>query len=83
MQPTLSSSREAGRSGSKQKEGGAYVRQRSVSNADPFQDSVDEEGMAGSSGMQRSNTTGKSFSQSLKRRFGSLRKKKGSEEAGY
>ncbi|KAK4136590.1 hypothetical protein BT67DRAFT_447942 [Trichocladium antarcticum] len=67
-----------------QKEGGAHVRQRSVSSAaDPFLDDADDYGMPGSSGVQRSNTAGKSLSQSLKRRFGSLRKKRGSEEAGY
>lgn len=67
-----------------QKEDGAHVRQRSVSSAaDPFLDDADDYGMPGSSGVQRSNTAGKSLSQSLKRRFGSLRKKRGSEEAGY
>jgi hypothetical protein len=43
------------------------------------------EGEAGSSGLQRSNTSGKNnLAQSLKRRFGSLRKRRaGVEEAGY
>jgi hypothetical protein len=38
--------------------------------------------MAGSSGLQRSNTTGKKLAQGLKRRFGSQRRKRLSDEAG-
>lgn len=61
------------------------VRQRSVSNGaqllPPGMD--DGAGAAGPSGLQRSNTTGKSLTQSLKRRFGSLRRKRAIDEAGY
>ncbi|KAL2135507.1 hypothetical protein VTI74DRAFT_8238 [Chaetomium olivicolor] len=58
-----------------------HVRQRSVSSGDQLQSSFEE---AGSSGLQRSNTTGKNLASSLKRRFGSLKKKKtAGEEAGY
>ena len=47
------------------------VRQRSFSNgALPDMD----QGVADSSELQRNNTTGRSFGQSLKRRFGSLRR---------
>jgi hypothetical protein len=37
----------------------------------------------GDAGLGRSNTTGKSFAQSLKRRLGSLRRKRVGDEAGY
>jgi hypothetical protein len=47
------------------------VRQRSFSSG--AQPDVDRD-VAGSSALQRNNTTGKSFSQSLKRRLGSLRR---------
>lgn len=75
---------------SKQKSDGTQVRQRSVSNAkdepispeqsraDPFSDSHAAEG-----GIHRSNTTGRSLAQSLKRRFGSIRRKKSPEDGGY
>lgn len=79
----------------KGKEGATtHVRQRSVSNGAQLQPLMagdgyggQEEGVmgaeaSGSSGLQRSNTAGKSLGQSLKRRFGSLRRKKvaGGEE---
>jgi hypothetical protein len=84
MQPSSSSrDHDYGGGGSKHKEGGTQVRQRSVSNGAQLLPGVDGEASAGSSGLQRSNTTGKSLAQSLKRRFGSLRKKRPSEEAGY
>jgi hypothetical protein len=47
------------------------IRQRSFSSG--AQPDVDRD-VAGSSALQRNNTTGRSFSQSLKRRFGSLRR---------
>ncbi|KAJ4297011.1 hypothetical protein N0V88_003927 [Collariella sp. IMI 366227] len=78
MQPTSASRGTHGTD--KGKETGAHVRQRSVSNADQLQPGYEE---AGSSGLQRSNTTGKGLASSLKRRFGSLRKKRVGEEAGY
>jgi len=97
MQPTSpSSSRGHGHSsgGSKQKEGvTTRVRQRRASNGGGGSQQlspglVDDnaegaEAEAGSSGLQRSNTGGKNIAQSLKRRFGSLRKKRAGEEAGY
>ena len=85
MQPTATSSGGTISSTSgKHKEGhGTHVRQRSVSNGDQLQQGYADEVGAGSSGLQRSNTTGKSLTQSLKRRFGSLRRRKGPEEAGY
>lgn len=76
LQPTVAAPDGSG--GSKFKEGRANVRQRSVSHGDQWFN----EQMAGSSGLQRSNTTGKSIAQSLKRRFGSLRRRRGPEEAG-
>jgi hypothetical protein len=84
MQPT-SSSRDYGYDGrgDKGKEGMTHVvRQRSVSNGAQLLPGTDD-AVAGSSGLQRSNTTGKSLTQSLKRRFGSLRKKRATDEAGY
>ncbi|KAK4105683.1 hypothetical protein N658DRAFT_417512 [Parathielavia hyrcaniae] len=74
--------------GGKHKERGTNVRQRSVSNgAQLLPDDTDEsdadEPDAGSSGLRRSNTTGSSIRQSLRRRFASLRKKKPAEKAGY
>ncbi|KAK4032625.1 hypothetical protein C8A01DRAFT_50614 [Parachaetomium inaequale] len=88
MQPSPSSFRDYrhGGSDSKRKDGGGatHVRQRSVSNGGA-QGMGGEEGEAGSSGLQRSNTTsGKNnLAQSLKRRFGSLRRRRAGEEAGY
>ncbi|KAM7206735.1 protein pal1 [Rhypophila sp. PSN 637] len=70
-------------------------RQRSVSNAspraeyrsDPFSDGFAEAGpsssASGAAGLGRSNTTGKSLAQSIKRRFGSLRRRKQTEERVY
>ncbi|GAB1310251.1 Pal1 cell morphology protein [Madurella fahalii] len=68
--------------GGKFREGSAHVRQRSASNGAQHQAMVNE-GVAGSSGLQRGNTTGRSIAQSLKRRFGSLRRRRGADEAGY
>ncbi|KAK4193476.1 hypothetical protein QBC35DRAFT_107592 [Podospora australis] len=68
------------------------VRHRSVSinegpssSSPPLPAFVDEVGggSGSSGGLQRSNTTGKSLTQSLKRRFGSLRRKKVPGEEGY
>ncbi|KAJ4413524.1 hypothetical protein N0V85_003526 [Neurospora sp. IMI 360204] len=65
-----------------QKEGNTRVRQRSVSNAAAttgYGGGYDYEGGGGgesSSGLRRSNTTGKNIAQSLKRRLGSLRRKR-------
>ncbi|KXX80154.1 Protein pal1 [Madurella mycetomatis] len=72
----------AASAGGKLRRSSAHVRQRSVSNGAQHQAMMNE-GVAGSSGLQRSNTTGKSIAQSLKRRFGSLRWRKGSDEVGY
>ncbi|KAK5663547.1 hypothetical protein OQA88_3978 [Cercophora sp. LCS_1] len=71
------------------KDNSAYVRHRSVSNTDdapppPPKDSSNvflNDNY--SSGIRRSNTTGKSLTESLKRRFGSLRRKKVVEERVY
>ncbi|EAA35362.1 hypothetical protein GE21DRAFT_365 [Neurospora crassa] len=71
----------SGLMGYQQKEGNAKVRQRSVSNATPTTTgygggggySNDYEGESG--GLRRSNTTGKTIAQSLKRRLGSLKRK--------
>ncbi|KAK4129412.1 hypothetical protein N657DRAFT_640030 [Parathielavia appendiculata] len=82
MQPTFSFRDHHSSGDGKHKEGGTHVRQRSVSNGAQLLPDVDE-ASAGPSGLQRSNTTGKSLAQSLKRRFGSLRKKRPSEEVGY
>ncbi|KAL2199094.1 hypothetical protein P885DRAFT_31553 [Corynascus similis CBS 632.67] len=69
-----------------------HVRRRSASTGAAYQqlppgmvEDDDDWGDAGgsSSAMRRSNTTGKNIAQSLKRRIGSLRKKKVGEEAGY
>lgn len=63
-------------------------RQRSVSNAsprgeyqnDPFSNEfAGPSSGSGSAGLGRSNTTGKSLAQSIKRRFGSLRRRKHEE----
>lgn len=65
-----------------QKEGNTRVRQRSVSNAAAttgYGGGYDYEGGGGgesSSGLRRSNTTGKNIAQSLKRRLGSFRRKR-------
>ncbi|AEO53337.1 hypothetical protein MYCTH_2294504 [Thermothelomyces thermophilus ATCC 42464] len=76
---------------SRPKEGGtAHVRQRSLSANGAYQrlppgivDDGDDDGYGGgSSGLGSSNTTGKNIAQSLKRRFGSLRKKRAGDEAG-
>ena len=67
---------------SKNQEGVTQVRQRSVSNGAQLQPGMGDDA-AGSPGLQRSSTTGKSLTQSLKRRFGSLRKKRVADEAGY
>lgn len=66
----------------RQKDNGAQVRHRSVSNTDdapppPPKDSPNDDS---GGGIRRSNTTGKSLAESLKRRFGSLRRKKVGEE---
>ena len=75
---------------SKHKDGGGatHVRQRSVSNGGAQgRGRAEGEGAgdAGSSGLQRRNTAGKNnLAQSLKRRLGSLRKRRvGVEETGY
>ncbi|KAK0630047.1 hypothetical protein B0T17DRAFT_527377 [Bombardia bombarda] len=71
------------------KENGTSVRQRSVSNAmegssayplpesNPFSDHYST---GNQQGVQRSHSTGKNIAQTLKRRFGSLRRKKAPEE---
>lgn len=78
--PGSTSNSSAGLMGYQQKEGNtAKVRQRSVSNATPSSTgygggySNDYEGESG--GLRRSNTTGKTIAQSLKRRLGSLKRK--------
>ena len=74
---------------STEKNTGTRVRHRSVSNAagwthSPTQQSQDPFGdYAANSDLQRRNTTGKSFAQSLKRRIGSMRRKKAPEERVY
>ncbi|KAK3329487.1 hypothetical protein B0H66DRAFT_27169 [Apodospora peruviana] len=87
MQPHKRSPRNTRDNG---KDSGARVRQRSVSHANatprtadyplenegPFSDHFSGTPAGGSSGIQRRNTTGKSLAQSIKRRFGSLRRKK-------
>ncbi|KAK3310248.1 uncharacterized protein B0T15DRAFT_517910 [Chaetomium strumarium] len=80
--PSTSSHGRRGGGGGEYKEEGTRVRQRSVSNGAQLQPEADDDGIAGSSGLQRSNTTGKKLAQGLKRRFGSLRKKRLSDEAG-
>lgn len=76
---------------------GPFHRQRSISNAsprseyrsDPFSNefsasSSSSAAAAGSGGgLGRRNTTGKSLTQSIKRKFGSLRRKKQHEERVY
>jgi hypothetical protein len=58
---------------------GPAARPRSVSNADKATSTAYAVPTAGEeSGLRRSNTTGKKLSDGLKRRFGSLRKKRGS-----
>ena len=58
---------------------GPAARPRSVSNADKATSSAYAVPANGEeSGLRRSNTTGKKISEGLKRRFGSLRKKRGS-----
>lgn len=68
--------------------GGRVVRQRSISNADetagatsPLMRRGSREGYATNNDLRRRNTTGNKLAEGLKRRFGSLRRKKGSEEA--
>jgi len=68
----------------------AHVRQRSVINADkgpapPPKDYPSAYGgdYSSSGNLQRSNTTGKSLTQMIKRRFGSLRRRKATEERVY
>ncbi len=82
MLPTTLPQNQGYSDSSKHKEGVTQVRQRSVSNGAQLQPGMGDDA-AGSSGLQRSNTTGKSLTQSLKRRFGSLRKKRVADEAGY
>lgn len=75
--------------GGEKKEGNTRVRQRSVSNAaatgaatgaysngnDYYEVGGGESSGFGTSGVRRSNTTGKNIAQSLKRRLGSIRRK--------
>jgi hypothetical protein len=70
-------------------DGGARVRHRSVSNADetagpasPLFRQDSREAYATNADLHRRNTTGNKFAEGLKRRFGSLRKKKVAGE-GY
>lgn len=73
-----------GANGRDNKGNGAKVRQRSISNAAdryrPAPTSPTADPYATNSDLHRSNTTGKKFAEGLKRRFGSLRRKRGSEE---
>ncbi|KAK3942763.1 protein pal1 [Diplogelasinospora grovesii] len=80
MQPMLSRN-----NGDRKEDSGARVRQRSVSNAaegssSRYQPNGYSNDVSNSSNLHRSNTTGKSFTQSLKRRFGSIRRKKTPEQ---
>ncbi|KAK3300196.1 uncharacterized protein B0H64DRAFT_448287 [Chaetomium fimeti] len=91
MQPTVSSSssrsydRHRGHYGHHSNHGkaeeGVTLRQRSVSHGDAR--GRGDDGEAGSSGLQRRNSAGKGLAQSLKRRFGSLRRGRAGEEGGY
>ncbi|KAK4157752.1 protein pal1 [Chaetomidium leptoderma] len=87
MQPTTTSSRDY--SSSNKRAQGVVVthtrrhHHRSASNGGADMEEEGEGVPSSSSGLQRSHTTGKSLTQSLKRRFGSLRKKRPSEAAGY
>ncbi|KAK4444080.1 protein pal1 [Podospora aff. communis PSN243] len=83
MQPTASATGHS-------KLNGTNVNQRRVSLTDqaPPPPPKDYPGTYGSGhsaggGLQRSNTTGKSFTQLIKRRFGSLRRRKDNEERAY
>jgi hypothetical protein len=69
----------------KQKQGGnTYVRQRSASSGAELLPQVYAHEDSASSGLQRSRSSaGESLAQTLKRRFGSLRRKKVAKEAGY
>lgn len=69
--------------GGTRKDRGAGVRQRSVSSAAGGRPASPPPANAtsSSSGIGRSNTTGKRLSDGLKRRFGSIRRRKDSEDA--
>ncbi|KAH8906110.1 hypothetical protein BR93DRAFT_730242 [Coniochaeta sp. PMI_546] len=74
--------------GSSRKDHGAHVRQRSISHVDeqagPASSLMPHESRdayATDSDLRRRNTTGNKFAEGLKRRFGSLRRKKNPEEA--
>lgn len=73
---------------SSRKDHGAQVRQRSISNVDeqagpasPFMRRESGEAYTTNADLHRRNTTGNKFADGLKRRFGSLRRKKNSEDA--
>lgn len=73
---------------SARKDRGGRVRHRSISNAEetagpssPLMRHDSREVYATNNDLRRRNTTGNKFAEGLKRRFGSLRKKKGSEES--
>lgn len=75
--------------GSPRKDHGAHVRQRSVSNeaeeagpASPFMRRHESyDAYATNTDLRRRNTTGNKFAEGLKRRFGSLRRKKNPEDS--
>ncbi len=70
--------------GNKHKEDTAQVHQQSASKSAHLHPEMADTKAGPSSGSQRNNTAGKSFTQSLKRRFGSFRKKKtSSDDVGY
>jgi hypothetical protein len=84
MQPT------ANATGNSKLNGTNAVHQQRVSSTDeapppPPKDypSTYGNGYSTGGGLQRSNTTGNSFTQLIKRRFGSLRRRKGNEERAY
>jgi hypothetical protein len=82
MQPTTT------RSSSSRKDHGARVRHSSVSNADerrpiagPSEPLVRHDAYTRNTDLHRRNTTGNRFAEGLIRRFGSLRRKKNSEDS--
>jgi hypothetical protein len=72
---------QSGVNGADRKDGGVMARQRSVSNAGPSSSlsPTGENAFSNSTDLKRSNTTGKRISDGLKKRFGSIRRRKGIE----
>ncbi|KAK3907018.1 hypothetical protein C8A05DRAFT_40202 [Staphylotrichum tortipilum] len=68
--------------GGKHKEGASQVHQRSDSKIAQLDPVMSETAAGLSSGSQRDNTPSKSFTQSLKKRFGNMRRKKASVDMG-